>query len=215
MYYNIFRRYWNDFIEFEHFKPKQLFVRPIQAMPTSPAPDVLLKNGGILDDPNSMSAQTQPLAVPVPCQDLTYVQPSRGIQWQPFLRSLLPSFQRRGIHPPGLTNKTRKNLCSVNVILQALSCTPRFVEGLNKDKHRIKNTENLREFITELANVLTSLHSSSVDVVSTEYLLQLADTLNQPQPQTDCVEWLMWLLELIHNGFVPPGKRRGRYNKWQ
>ena len=200
------RRYWNDFIEFERFKPKQLFIRPIQAMPTSPAPDILLKNGGILDDANSISTQTQPLPVPVPSRDLAYVQPSWGIQWQPFLQSLLPSFHRQRLHPPGLVNKKRKNLCSVNVILQALACTPQLVEGLNRDKHRIKNVENLREFITELMNVLSSLHANSVDLVSTECLLQVADSLNPPHPQTDCVEWLMWLLELIHNGFIPPGK---------
>ena len=63
----------------------------------------------------------------------------------------------------------------------------------------------VRDFVTELAGLLSDLRRSNQATLSSQHLLELANKLHSPQPQTDSVEWLQWVLELVHVAFLPPG----------
>ena len=52
----------------------------------------------------------------------------------------MASFRKPRDQPPGLINKTRQNLCSINVVLQMLASTPLLSESLVRETPRIKVT---------------------------------------------------------------------------
>ncbi len=112
--------------------------------------------------------------------------------------------------PPGLNN-SGQNVCFLNSILQCLSHSPGLLQCLTLDSEQLRCSNPEAALVTSLAEMVQALTAkpgtSEVSVLDPIPVRRAASSLSgsmvthpsQQQQQQDVAEFLMWLLQVLHN----------------
>ncbi|KAK6177280.1 hypothetical protein SNE40_015409 [Patella caerulea] len=113
--------------------------------------------------------------------------------------------------PPGIRNNGQ-NLCFINSVVQCLARSPHLVQCLSVDSAKelecsVSESVLLTSFVELLhqcsvdpaTNTITSLDPAAFRQSASALNPQVVSPPGQPQTQQDAAEFLMWILDTVHN----------------